>query len=394
MSHITSLDQHSIYTDLMKCFVHHGHKVVIVTPSEKRYGKETYCESDDSISVLHVKTGNLQKCGMIEKGISMLSISRKFCKGIRKFYPDTTFDLLLYSTPPITLCNAVKRIKKTYQVKTYLMLKDIFPQNAVDIGLLSKNGIKGCLYSYFSFVEKKLYDLSDHIGCMSNGNVKYVLDNYKNIRSEKLNVCPNSILLETNTITNEQKTSLKDRYGIPNSKKIFIYGGNLGKPQDVPFIVRCIRAANDCSDAFFVVVGSGTDYSIIKDYYDKEKPSNMIVIDQMPRDEYEQITAACDVGLVFLDHRFTIPNFPSRILSYMHAGIPILACTDKNTDLKDVIKEGEFGWWCESTDEKRFVELVKSVCQSDSSQIGRNGRIYLETHFTVEDSYRAITSCL
>lgn len=394
MSNISSLQQHNIYTDLMKCFAQHGHEVVIVTPSEKRYGKGTYCDNNDGVAVLHVKTGNLQKCGMIEKGISMLTISRRFIQSIREYYPNTKFDLLLYSTPPITLYQAIKATKRTYHAKTYLMLKDIFPQNAIDIGILSSHGAKGVLYLYFKSIEKQLYSISDHIGCMSQGNINYLLKNYRNIERQKLSICPNSLMPEYYNVTEEQRNTIREKYGIPVNKRIFIYGGNLGKPQDVPFIVRCIKESATCKNAFFVVVGSGTEYSTIEKFYCENKPSNLLVIKQLPREEYDLLTAACDVGLIFLDHRFTIPNFPSRVLSYMQAGIPVLACTDVATDLKDVIKEGKFGWWCESNNEKAFVECVSLACKFDSTVLGENGRKYLEAHYTVENSYAAIMNSL
>lgn len=378
----------------MKCFALHGHEVVIVTPCEKRYGKDTYCEVTDSINVLHVKTGNLQKCGMIEKGISMMSISRLFCKAIMKHFPNTQFDLLLYSTPPITLKNAIVRIKKKYHLKTYLMLKDIFPQNAVDIGVLSKRGFKGLLYFYFSIIEKQLYEVSDYIGCMSEGNIKYINENYKNVGRNKLSLCPNSLIVESDKYSYKQKVDIREKYGIPTDRKVFVYGGNLGKPQDVPFIIRCIRLAQSSTDAFFVVVGSGTEYGRMKSFYENENPTNLIVIEQLPRDEYELLTASCDVGLVFLDHRFTIPNFPSRILSYMQASLPVVACTDSVTDLRTVIEDGGFGWWCESSDEQEFVKRVDLVCHSNTSVFGKKGREYLESHYTAEISYRLIVDRL
>ena len=62
----------------------------------------------------------------------------------------------MYSTPPITFCRAVDYVKKRDNAQTYLLLKDIFPQNAVDIGMMSKQGIKGILYKFFREKEKRL----------------------------------------------------------------------------------------------------------------------------------------------------------------------------------------------------------------------------------------------
>ena len=104
------------------------------------------------------------------------------------------------------------------------------------------------------------------------------------------------------------------------------------------------------------------------------------------------MVAACDVGLIFLDHRFTIPNFPSRLLSYMQAKLSVLACTDPNTDIGQVITAGGFGWWCESNSTDAFVECVNKACEADLTPMGENGYAYLEEHYSVAKSSELILS--
>ena len=96
------------------------------------------------------------------------------------------------------------------------------------------------------------------------------------------------------------------------------------------------------------------------------------------------------MGLIFLDHRFTIPNFPSRLLSYMQNGMPVLACTDPYTDVGKIIVDGEFGWWCESDNPDAFTKTVDKALESDLRQMGENGFEYLKNNYTVEKSYNTI----
>ena len=84
-------------------------------------------------------------------------------------------------------------------------------------------------------------------------------------------------------------------------------------------------------------------------YFRETNPKNMRLMKRLPKNDFDRMIAACDVGMIFLDHQFTIPNFPSRLLAYMQAGLPVLACTDTNSDIGKVITEGYFGWWCVST---------------------------------------------
>ena len=104
--------------------------------------------------------------------------------------------------------------------------------------------------------------------------------------------------------------------------------------------------------------------------------------------------AACDVGMIFLDHRFTIPNFPSRLLAYMQAGLPVLACTDPNTDIGQIICEGGFGWWCESNDVVAFDKLIQVITKENLTDKGSKSKDFLYKNYTAEMVHREIINAL
>lgn len=385
-----SLSERNLYTDLLRDFVKNGHEVYAVSPTEKREGKETHIVQEDHATIIRLQIGNTQKTNIIEKGISTIMIEPTFKKAIKKYFSKVKFDLVLYSTPPITLVSAIEYVKNRDGAKTYLLLKDIFPQNAVDIGMMSKSGVKGLLYNHFRRVEKKLYQVSDFIGCMSQANVDYVLKNNPEIDPKKVEVCPNSIEVVDKSVDDSTRRQIREKYGIPLDKKVFVYGGNLGKPQSVPFIIECLKTCENIEDIFFLVVGDGTDYRLLENYINASQQKNLKLMKRLPKEDYDTLVGACDVGLIFLDHRFAIPNFPSRLLSYMQAKIPVLACTDPNTDIGKVITEGGFGWWCESNDPDCFRNIVSRILQEDTEKMGENGFAYLKTHYSVEQSYETI----
>lgn len=393
---ICSINERNIYTDLMREFAKNGHSVYVVSPIERRYGKRTrvYDESIKGSSqiarILNIRTGNIQKTNIIEKGLSTILLERQIKQGIKRYFSDVAFDLVLYSTPPITLCSAVKYIKKRDNAKTYLLLKDIFPQNAVDMGMLSHKGLRGFLYRYFRRKEKKLYSVSDRIGCMSQANVDYVIKHNPEIDPSMVEVCPNSIEVQDMRLSDAEKLAMRDKYGILTDKKMFVYGGNLGRPQGIPFIIDCLRAEKDNEKVFFLIVGDGTEYGKLEAFVEEEKPANVKLMKRLPKEDYDRMVAACDVGLIFLDHRFTIPNFPSRLLSYMQAGLPVLACTDPNTDIGKTITDGGFGWWCESSDTGSFSETIASAMASDCRSFGNTGFRYLKHHYSVEKTRQII----
>lgn len=389
-----SINEHNIYTDLLREFCNHGHKAYVISPIERRSGKQPRIIHGKNSTILKLRIGNTQKTNIIEKGISTITLESIFIKGIKRHFSDVKFDLIMYSTPPITFQRAVEYVKRRDAAKTYLLLKDIFPQNAVDIGMLSKNGWKGLIYKYFRKKEKRLYEISDHIGCMSEANCKYILKHNPEINPEKVEVCPNCIEVQDMSLTLEERNNMRNKYGIPLDKIVFVYGGNLGKPQGIPFLVECLKTQLKNEQAFFLIVGDGTEFNVLATFFEKYKPKNMKLMKRLPKDDYDRMIAACDVGMIFLDHRFTIPNFPSRLLSYMQAKLPVLAVTDPNTDIGKVIVEGGFGWWCESADVKDFKRIISLILKREYSYMLQIMYEYLKEFYSSSNGFDIIISHL
>ena len=174
LSNINSIKERSIYADLMRKFRDEGHEVYIVSACERRNGQQTHIFETDGVKILKVRTLNIQKTNVVEKGLGTLMIERQFKRAIRKHLSNVQLDLILYSTPPITFTKVVQHLKKkSPKAISYLLLKDIFPQNAVDIGMFSERSM---LHKYFRKKEIGLYKTSDYIGCMSPANVEFVIN--------------------------------------------------------------------------------------------------------------------------------------------------------------------------------------------------------------------------
>ncbi len=389
MNVFTDIEMHNIYSDLMKEFIKHGHRPYIVTPRERKLGEKTELIDYPDYSLLKVQIGNTSNVSLIEKGVSTVTLSSKFYNAIKTHLRSLDFGLILYSTPPITLATSVKRLKKLFGCRTYLMLKDIFPQNAVDLEMFSPRGL---VYRYFRRQEKELYKVSDKIGCMSPANVAYVLKHNPEISQDRVEICPNAIIPHEVENRDVYKREVRLKYGIPNQALIYLYGGNLGKPQGIDFLIECLRSQQNRDDAYFLIVGDGAEFGKLDNYIKAEKPVNVKLMKRLPKNDYDVLVAACDVGMIFLDHRFTIPNFPSRLLAYMQAKIPVLACTDPNTDIGKVITEGGFGWWCESNSTEEFTKIVDSIGSSDLKAMGDNAYRVLNEKYSVSESYNIIAN--
>lgn len=388
---INSIYDRGIYSDLLRKFCLNGHNVYIVTPSERRYGREQKLVAEEKSTILKVKTLNLQKTNLIEKGIGISLIEKQYSFAIKKYFRNIKFDLILYSTPPITFTNIILFIKNTNNAKSYLLLKDIFPQNAIDLGLFKE---KSLIHRYLERKESNLYQISDYIGCMSDANVAYIKSHNKTVPSYKLEVNPNSIEpLIKPSLDDRTIGIIKEKYSIPTDAIVFLYGGNLGKPQGIDFLLEVLKE-NICNKkVFFLIVGNGTEYHKIASWFKKYNPQNAILEKELPKQEYDELILIGDVGLIFLDSRFTIPNFPSRLLSYLENKMPVIAATDSNTDLGVILENNNIGKWSRSGDLITMQKCLDFFCNIETIKTyGNNGYDYMVNHFHVDKSYKIIMS--
>lgn len=388
MAKINSFSDRGIYTDLLRKFYEEGHDVYAVCPIERREKKKTEVKKEKQGTILNVQTLNLQKTNIVEKGFGTLAIEYQFLSAIKKHFSHVKFDVVIYSTPPITFSKVINFVKKRDKAYSYLLLKDIFPQNAVDMKMLKENGI---LHKIFVKKEQKLYAISDTIGCMSKANKKFILDHNPSINSGKVEVNPNTIEPSVFNQNLEQKHAIKLKYNLPIDKKIFVYGGNLGKPQGIDFLLETIKSTKN-ENVFFLIVGSGTEYNRTEKWFQNNNPKNAILLAGLPKQDYDLLLHACDVGLIFLHKDFTIPNFPSRLLSYLEMKMPIITATDSNTDIGNVIEENNCGYKVLSGDTKNMLIAIEKMISDDENynRMKENAWNLLQKEYKVERSYKLI----
>jgi glycosyltransferase involved in cell wall biosynthesis len=384
-----NVNDRSIYTDLIRKFARAGHTLYVVSPRERKYGLKTKLFKCSNINNLRVRTLNIQKTNFLEKGVSTLTLEYIFLFSILKYFRSAKFDLVIYSTPPITFTNIIKFFKKRDSAKNYLLLKDIFPQNAIDMEMLKKGSL---LHKYFRDKEIKLYLASDFIGCMSPANVKYLREHNSFLDWKKTEENPNTIEPSGLPISNIDKTKIRHKYGIPENATVFIYGGNLGVPQGLEFLIKILESNANQENIYVVIVGSGTGFPALQAWFEINRPGNAILLSSLRKEDYDLLVKSSDIGLILLDRRFTIPNYPSRLLSYMEAKIPILLGIDESTDIGRIAEGNDFGMWSLNGDIYSFNEQIKVLSQDEDlrKKMGMNGYNYMMRYYTVDRSYDII----
>jgi glycosyltransferase involved in cell wall biosynthesis len=226
---------------------------------------------------------------------------------------------------------------------------------------------------------------------MSPANVKYIVERFQELK-HKVEENPNSIDLSRVVTLRMDPKAVLERWGIPTNSVIFLYGGNLGIAQGTTFLLSLLSESKVFENVYFLIVGDGADYSVLKDWFDKNQPTNAKLIRTLPKTAFDELAACCDVGLILLRKEFTIPNFPSRLLTYMENKMPVLAITDKVSDIGSIAENAGFGIWCCYGDKEAALSHISFLNNNPEirSEMGKIGFDYMKGQYDVKHSYNKI----
>ena len=372
----------NMYTTLVEEFVNHEHDVVVLAPGNTK----TLVSVEKSIEVLRVQTLPIKNVPNYLKGISNLLLPYQYAAALNKFYKEKNFDLIIIPTPPITLVDLAAKLKKKFNASLYLVLRDIFPQNAVDLGFMKKGGI---LYNFFRRKEKKLYKEADFIGCMSEGNIDYVLKHNNFVNPSKLHELKN--FQKPYKSTDNSRQFLKEKYKL-NNKFVVVFGGNMGKPQQLENVLTLAQAAMAYPDIVFLLLGEGVQMNRISGLIEKQNISNIYLNSTIPKQEYQDLISIYDIGLISLHQDFTIPNIPSKALDYLNVGLPILASLDKATDFGSILDRYNLGLWVHATQPEELIEKLLNLYHNKELRetMEKNGKAYFNKYLLPDIAYNTI----
>lgn len=377
----------NLYTDLMHTFRDEGHRVTVACSAQKREGLSTTIKAEKGMEVLRIRTGNLSKTGQLEKSISLLQLNGQFRRAIGKYLSGRSYDLILFNTPPITMSPLLDSLKRKYDSPLYLLLKDIWPYGFADLGAMKRGGMA---WRYFKQHEKRIYNIADYIGCMSPAGVKFIMEQYPGLPSDKVEVCPNSTHLADKKF--EPNPEIRQKYGIPADATVFLFSGNLGKGHGLGFLTDAIERLNTYEKAFFLIGGAGTHFESVKEALKKSMPENVFLYSYLPKEDFEQLLGICDVGMILLDKCYTYPQFPSRLLAYLKSEMAVLCAVNKETDIGDIVEKAGAGTQVLHGDSHAFIECVKELSENRevTVQMGQKSLQLLKERYTVEHSYKVI----
>lgn len=310
-----------------------GHEPTIIVPDSSMTTSWT-TEHLDEIEVLRLGAPKTKDVGRIRRALAESRLSY----AMRRNYAispiaSRSWDGVIWYSPTIFLGPFVRYLKKRSKCPGYLILRDLFPEWAVDTGVMRRN----LFYLYFKAVEKYQYKQADTIGVQTPANLGYFAG-WQKQRNGRLEVLSNWLApLQTESTRTYNVSAALDE------KTILVYAGNMGVAQGMDCLIELADAIRDRNDIAMLFVGRGTEVPRLKLAVDNLKLSNVHFHNEVEPEHLPDILAQCDIGLLALDPRHRTHNIPGKFLSYLRAGLPVLARVNSGNDLVEMINSKNVG---------------------------------------------------
>lgn len=361
-----------------------GHSVMVAT-SYPRYNLTEDMKGkafpefsvDNGIGIIRIKTLPHHKVNFFVRGISQITMPYIFISKIKKHLKKA--DVAIVYSPPLTLARVGEAMKRKYKARFLLNVQDIFPQNAIDLGILTNS----FLISYFEALEQKAYKTADRIIVHSEGNADFLV-NKKGIPSDKVSILHNWIDLKEYAAA-ARTDHFREKYGLKN-KFIILFAGVVGPSQGLDFVIQVAERVKGNEDICFLIVGDGMEKERLAGLVKQRGLCNVVFKPFVSKEEYPGLVKDADVGLVSLTARNRTPVVPGKILGYMASSMPVLAYLNAESDGHKIIRDAQCGCSSVSDDPAAASEIVLKMRQEkDQLKVyGDNGFRYIRRNFEKE----------
>lgn len=338
-------------------------------------------ETEDGIDVIRVKTLPHHNVNYLVRGLSQLLMPLQFLLKLRKYKIKT--DAVVVYSPPLPLALVGSWLQRK-GVRNLLNVQDLFPQNAIDLGILTNN----MQIKFFQAIERYAYRTADIVTVHSEGNRRMVLQQHPDLGS-KLQLLHNWVDIDHHSHEDESpsrtRLDFRKKWNI-KQKHIAVFAGVMGPSQYLELILGVAERLQDQSDLLFLLVGDGKEKEKLQALAKEKKLNNVQFEGFISRDVYPDLLKACSIGLVCLSPQNKTPVVPGKILGHMASGLPVVAFLHTASDGHAMIAEAKCGVSAHSADLDHCAKVLRELMQrsNDFETIGLAGKQYATAHFSKE----------
>ena len=351
-----------------------GHVVTLLAPSSDLNASCTV-QQTTPFKVIRYRTGCTKGARLYVRALNEMLLSATVWWRARSVVEEEGYDLAVFYSPSIFFGPLIALLKRRWHLRSYLVLRDIFPDWAVQTGILRK----GLAYRVFKVFERLQYAVADRIGIETTGSVEYFRNSAHPGKVELLRNWA-----RTDPIPPPAGRSFRRKLGLEN-KTVFLYGGNIGVAQDMDNIVRLARRMEATLDAHFLLIGAGSEVERLKTLVAAGKAKNITILPPVDQGDYLSVISQFDVGLISLDRRLRSFSTTGKLLGYLRCGLPVLASVNPGNDLMDLLTVSGAGLCSWNGDDEAFYQnAVSLLSPSVRKTFANRSHALLEAEFSVQ----------
>lgn len=370
--------------DLSREFVRQGHELTVLLPSSD-INEPWLIENSEGVNVVRLKAPQTKDIGYVRRTLGELLMPFFMLYRLTKSpLANDRWDGIVWYSPSIFHGPLVSRLKGKSRCKSYLVIRDIFPEWAVDMGLMGR----GLPYRFFDAVARYQYSVADVIGIQTPGNTNY-FEHWRKRPRRKLEILQNWL-----GQSEQIRCSIRLNQTSLAGRRVFVYAGNMGVAQGMDILLDLAEHLLHRADVGFLFVGRGSDVERLKTAVQNRKLENVLFFDEVHPDEIPDLYGQCSAGVVALDYRHKSHNIPGKFLTYMQSGLPVLANINPGNDLANMIRSEQVGQVCENNQLDELVRKAEELLVAIDVDTGLTERCIrlFEHEFAVEKIVRQITS--
>ena len=372
--------------DLSWEFARQGHQLTVLLPASD-LDRDWELQNADGVEVLRLRAPRTKDIGYVRRTLGELLMPFAMLRNLRKSpLARQKWDGVVWYAPSIFHGPLARALKRASGCKGYLIIRDIFPEWAVDMGLMGR----GLPYRFFDAVARYQYSVADVIGVQTPGNLAY-FENWRQLPGRTLEVLQNWLGEPA-----KKPCAIRVDATLLAGRKVFVYAGNMGVAQGMDRVLDLAERMLHRVDVGFLFVGRGSDAARLKTTAQARGLSNVVFFDEIDPDEIPDLYAQCSVGIVALDPRHQSHNIPGKFLTYMQSGLPVLANVNAGNDLAALIRREQVGQVCENNDVEQLARMAETLLSQISTDLAlpvRCSQLFAR-QFSVEQAVCQILTAL
>ncbi len=240
--------------DLSREFARQGHALTVLLPSPNQ-DEPWSLEEIDGVQVLRLKAPRTKDIGYVRRTLGEFAMPFAMLRQFRKSpLAGERWDGVVWYAPSIFHGPLASALKKSSGCKGYLIIRDIFPEWVVDMGLMGR----GLPYRFFDAVARHQYSVADVIGVQSQGNQAY-FDRWRQQSGRTLELLQNWLDKPA-----QARCPIRVNETPLAARKVFVYAGNMGIAQGMDILLDLAEKIQHRTDVGFLFVGRGSDAARLK----------------------------------------------------------------------------------------------------------------------------------